>query len=195
MYSKHPYEPFIPQEATKLIIGTMPPYRFCIEPKELLDGDVDFYYGSKDNCFWELLEKATGAKLDSDKMEETIKQRKALLEKLNIGITDIVDKCIHENGKSDDASLKNITHKPIKEILMQNPKIDTLIYTSTFVVKQMNQMADKSYHSWEIPRKVGTVIMNGKKYNVIVLYSPSPLARRSINAETQLTQYKNVFRA
>jgi len=33
MYSKHPFEPFIPANATKLIIGTIPPYRFCLDEK------------------------------------------------------------------------------------------------------------------------------------------------------------------
>lgn len=193
MYSEHPYNPFIPQEATKLIIGTMPPYRFCIKPQKLFDNDVNFYYGSRDNCFWDLLSEVTGTQLERKNSEEAINQRKTLLTKLNIGITDIVEKCIHTDEKSDDASLEKITRKPIKELLLQNPKIDTLIYTSAFVTKQINQIADKSCHSWKIPNKVGTVIMNGKKYNVIVLYSPSPMTLRRIDAETRLTQYKSVF--
>lgn len=193
MYSNHPYKPYIPQNATKLIIGTIPPYRFCIKPQKLFDNDVNFYYGSKDNYFWDLLSEVTGTQLERKNSEEAINQRKTLLTKLNIGITDVVEKCIHKNEKSDDASLEQIMHKPIKELLLQNPKIDTLIYTSNFVIKQINQIADKSYHSWEIPRKVGIVIMNEKKYNVIVLYSPSPTALRSISAETRLTQYKNIF--
>ncbi len=193
MYSKHPYKPFIPQKATKLIIGTMPPYRFCIKPKELLDGDVDFYYGSKDNYFWDLLSEVTGIQLNQENSKETINQCKSLLTTLNIGITDIVEKCIHKDKKSDDASLEIITLKPIKELLLQNPQIDTLIYTSAFVIKQVNQIADKSYHNWKIPNKTGTVIMNGKEYNVVVLYSPSPTALRRITAETRFRQYKNVF--
>ena len=193
MKSKHPYEPFLPQAATKLIIGTMPPPRFCVEPQELLDGDVNFYYGSRDNYFWDLLAETTGAQLERNNSEDAVKQRKDLLTRLNIGITDIIKECIHKDGKADDASLKEITHKPIKELLLQNPKIDTLIYTSAFVIKLVNQIADKSYHSWEIPLKVGSVIINGKKYNVIVLYSPSPMALRSVDAETRLNQYRNVF--
>lgn len=193
MYSKHPFEPYIPQDATKLIIGTMPPYRFCTEPQTLFDDDVNFYYGSRDNYFWDLIAEVTGVQLEHSNSEEAIDQRKALLTKLNIGITDVIEQCIHKKGKSDDASLTEITHKPIKEILLLNPKIDTLIYTSAFVIKQINQLADKSYHDWKTPQKVGVVTMNGKKYNVIVLYSPSPTALRSINAETRLTQYKNVF--
>lgn len=193
MYSIHPFEPFIPQNATKLIIGTIPPYRFCINPQKLFDNDVNFYYGSKDNYFWDMLAQATDTQFERKNTESAINQRKALLSNLNIGITDIVEKCIHKDGKSDDASLEIITLKPIEELLLKSHKVDTLIYTSRFIIRQMNQVADKSYHSWKIPNKIGSVVINGKTYNVIVLYSPSPTALRSVDADTRLTEYKNVF--
>lgn len=197
MYSKHPYKPFIPQEATKLIIGTMPPYRFCIEPKELNESDVNFYYGSNDNHFWKLMEVVTGVKLEYKNTEEAVNQRKALLSKLKIGITDIVEQCIHENGSPEDTSLKDITPKPLKELLLENPKIDTLIYTNKtgkIILEQVNKIADKSYHEgWDASQTRGTVIINNKKYNVIKLFSPSPSARRKVSYEAQLSQYKEVF--
>lgn len=193
MYSNHPYKPYIPQNATKLIIGTIPPYRFCIEPQELFEDDVRFYYGSRDNYFWSLIAGVTGVRLDRNNSEAAVNQRKALLTKLNIGITDIIEQCLHKDGKSDDASLQEITLKPLKELLLQNPKIDTLLYTSQNIIRYINKMADKSYHDWNTPRRQGTIIINNKKYNVIVLYSPSPLARRKVPQEIQLLQYKDVF--
>lgn len=162
MNSKHPYCPFIPEGATKLIIGTMPPYRFCITPKELCDGDVDFYYGSKDNYFWDLLSQATDVKLDKENTEMAIIQRKSLLANLHTGITDIIDQCTHINGKSDDLSLSDIVLKPIKELLSNYPKIDTLIYTSKFIIKQINKIADVTYHTWKSPQKEGSIVIDGK---------------------------------
>ena len=190
--STHPYAPYIPENATKLIIGTIPPYRFCVQNLE--PEDVNFYYGSKDNCFWTLISEITKAKLDYENSGRAINQRKNLLCKLNIGITDIIESCIHHNKKSDDNSLKDIKLKPIEELLSQYPKIDTLIYTSEYVKNKINEIADKSYHDWldKVQRKCTTVI-NGKKYNVIILYSPSPNALRGVKAETRLSQYKNVF--
>ena len=47
--STHPYEPYIPDNATKLIIGSIPPQRFCIKHSIIDNDDVKFYYGSKDN--------------------------------------------------------------------------------------------------------------------------------------------------
>ena len=58
--STHPFAPEIPEGATKLIIGTMPPYRFCNTDEALYDDDVNFYYGSRDNYFWELVSDASG---------------------------------------------------------------------------------------------------------------------------------------
>lgn len=195
MYSNHPFCPYIPEGATKLIVGTMPPYRFCIDHPELLDKeDVNFYYGSNNNGFWGIIQDVTGVQLDFENSQAAVNQRKDLLAKLNVGITDIVKQCIHENEKSDDASLKEIEQKPLIDLLSQYPKIDTLIYTSgAFLIKQINKIADKHYHSWETPRKTGFVTINGKKYNVIVLYSPSRMALRSIDKDTRLRQYKLVF--
>ena len=49
----HPFEPFLPGEATHLIVGTLPPPRFSIG--SLKKGDVFFVMGvSMVNCgpFW-----------------------------------------------------------------------------------------------------------------------------------------------
>jgi len=51
----HPYEPFLFPEATKLIVGTLPPPRFTTG--DLKPADVDFCYGSKDGQLWPILDK------------------------------------------------------------------------------------------------------------------------------------------
>jgi hypothetical protein len=38
-FHQHPYKPFIPKQATKLIVGTLPPPRFSMG--NLLEKDVD----------------------------------------------------------------------------------------------------------------------------------------------------------
>ena len=199
--SEHPYAPYIPKGATRLIVGTIPPYRFCVKPQVLLDGDVDFYYGSRDNCFWELIcEVAKGkADLSNENTENAIEQRKALLGSLKTGITDIVRSCVHKDGKSDDNSLMDIEQKPLAELLKEHLDIDTLLYTSNFLVSQINKIADKSRHeNWTRgPRgKEGAVLIGGKKYGVVVLYSPSPLALRGLGkggCEKRRVQYTRVF--
>lgn len=200
MKSTHPYEPFVPNGATKLIIGTIPPYRFCIKPKQLNKNDVDFYYGSSDNAFWHLVEQVSGESFDYEPTEKAITQRKAFLEKRKIGITDIIKSCTHNNGKSDDASLDNIEPKPLQQLLEKNPTIDTLIYTGrnnqqNSVKWLINHYAsDRGYHN-SIAKGIAenSVIIGGKTYTIILLYSPSPNALRGIDSKIRLEQYKAVF--
>lgn len=195
--SIHPYKPYIPEGATKLIIGTMPPFRFCTSGgRELHDYDVDFYYGSRDNYFWKLISEVTGTTLEFVNTTEAVNQRKQLLQELHIGITDIVDSCIHRNGKSDDASLISLEPKPLDKLLLEHPNIEELIYTSRAEVKKLINrfFADKGPHprrndnTWE-----ESVWINGRPYGVTRLYSPSPIALWSVSADARLEQYRHVF--
>lgn len=196
--SKHPYIPYIPENATKLIIGTMPPYRFCLkdngEGKNLKNNDVDFYYGSSDNYFWELLSNVTNTELSFENTETAINQHKDLLNELNTGIIDIIESCVHLNKKSDDKSLEDCELKDIRRLLEIHPHIKTLLYTSEYVKRKMNQLQDKSYHTCiDKTKRKYQVTIDGKTYDVIVLYSPSPMALRNVTAEKRFAQYKETF--
>jgi len=188
--SVHPYikDLFIPDGATKLIIGTIPPQRFCINHRSLLECDVDFYYGSFDNHFWKMMSCITNTKLVFNNTEEAKKQRKKILVDLKIGITDIVASCVHKGGRSDDASLEKIEYSPLKELLEENTEIKKLLYTSEFVKKLINDYNKKnscrSYHDVidSKQRAYRADIINNKDrlFDVTILYSPSP---RGLGAE------------
>ena len=194
--SIHPYKAYIPERAEKLIIGTIPPYRFCCGEKEkLYETDVDFYYGSRDNYFWDIMSDITGVKLQHINSEEAVQKRKELLNSLNVGITDIIESCIHKDGKSDDASLCDIKTKDIALLLSEHQNINELIYTSTsnFIINLMNESI-KTYHSWNKENHLeGSIVINGKKYDVHQLYSPSPQTLRRITEEKRIERYKIVF--
>ena len=121
MKSTHPFEPYIPADSEKLIIGTIPPPRFCKESYQLYENDVNFYYGSRDNYFWCILEEVYETKLEYSNTERAVQQRKDLLQKLKIGITDIVDSCIHSGDSAADSDLKEIKQKDIKSLLQKYP--------------------------------------------------------------------------
>jgi hypoxanthine-DNA glycosylase len=200
MKSIHPFEPYVPKGAKKLIIGTIPPSRFCNKTEPLVEGDVNFYYGSKDNGFWKILEEIFNKKFQYTNSIEAVEARKQLLTKLGIGITDIVAECVHENGKSSDRDLKEIKHKDISTLLENNTSIGTLIYTSEFVKKQINKYLEpfKAYHTIDTIDKRGQKItIGGKIYNVIILYSPSRNALRNMGDygnEKRKEQYIKVFK-
>ena len=174
--SIHPYEPFVPQGATKLIIGTMPPYRFCVQDAPLYDGDVSYYYGSKDNSFWSVLSRITGVELSEVNNEESIEQRKELLRKNGIGITDIIERCHHVEQKSTDDKLIDVKLKDIAKLLECNQSISELIYTGTDVIKYINQAVGSEHHWLDQSRYTGTKTINNKDYTIRRLKSPSPRA-------------------
>lgn len=194
--SKHPFAPLIPVGATKLIIGTIPPPRFCKEGYKLLEGDVNYYYGSRDNLFWPLLGEIFNTSFNYVNNGEAIAERKKILEKFNIGITDIIANCIHEKDSALDKNLKEIVLKDIDSLLINFPTIDTLIYTSEFVKKLINNHF-KTYHSLDpLNSKHQNVKINGKLFTVYILYSPSPLALINMGengAEKRKEQYRQVL--
>ena len=191
--SVHPYEPFIPQGADRLIIGTIPPYRFCRRDGVLLDGDVDFYYGSRSNYFWHLMSDVSGVPLEYADSDAAVEERKRLLRRLHTGITDIVESCTHRDGRSDDASLCDIERRNIAGLLSRYPSIDELIYTSRFVISQMNAELSARHRWLTADRMNGEIVVNRRCYRVRVLYSPSPLALRSVSADKRLARYREIF--
>ena len=192
--SKHPYEPHISDGATKLIIGTMPPYRFCHKDREQLSGeDVDFYYGSRDNSFWDIMGEIFNTELCRVNSEKAVEERKKLLDSHNIGITDIVASCVHKDRKSTDKALEEKEYRDIEKLLKAYPNIDELIYTSRSVVGMINEKVKRN-HNWDVKGgKDGKIEINGKTYRVRVLYSPSPMALRAVSAEKRMERYKEVF--
>lgn len=195
--SKHPFEPFIPEGAKSLIIGTIPPQRFCVEGIPLKGCDVNFYYGSSDNYFWEMIDEINSLGFKFENTIDAIKERKDYLCSMNIGITDIIETCIHKNGSASDKDLEDIKHKNLKELLENNSSIETLIYTSDFVKSQVNHYYKTYHHSIKNEKRKFNLKINDKTYSVIILYSPSPQALRGMKeggSEIRLEQYKEVFK-
>ncbi|MFD0862596.1 uracil-DNA glycosylase family protein [Sungkyunkwania multivorans] len=126
-YHFHPYEPFIPVNATKLIVGTLPPPRFCT--KDLKTGDVDFCYGSIDGQLWPILDSIFKLNLKFETTDEAIHQRKVFLESRGIGICDIVASAERNKIDASDLGMQNVKLRDLIGYLHRHPKIDTLLFT------------------------------------------------------------------
>lgn len=115
----HPYGNFVPKNAGYLILGSFPG-----RP----DDGNDWFYGSRRNQFWPILEKVYNRKLDTK-----IKKQK-LLKNLKIATTDIIFSCDRKKGTNSDTNLINISYntKAIENILTKN-KIEKIFFTSRFV--------------------------------------------------------------
>lgn len=190
---EHPFPPFVPTNATKLIIGSIPPQRFCNQKENgisLYPDDVNFYYGSRDNSFWFLIGQVFNISFEMTNTENAITQRKQFLTDNFIGITDVVDKCSRLNDSAEDKNLQKIEYKKLGQLLMDNPQIDTLIYTSDFVKQQVNKIFNIYHSSSGNTKKEFKVKILDKPYCVKVLYSPSPNGLRNMGKDGKQRRQK-----
>jgi hypoxanthine-DNA glycosylase len=192
----HPYKPFVPKCATKLILGSLPPWRFTVDDdqevnklKNLQDGDIDFYYGSRSNRFWMILSEVF--KLKSPDTPDKIKM---LLRNRKIAISDVVHRCRREPPRSAlDQDLRNVEfNHGIKDILIKNPSIKTILFTSLFVEKLFHE-SFSAFAEKDNSNKGIILQDDGRRIKTVVLYSPSNMAIRGIrlNKEFKLRKSKD----
>lgn len=123
----HPYEPFLFKEATKLIVGTLPPPRFTLG--NLKSGDVNFCYGSKDGQLWRILDKLFDLHLKFENTEVAIQQRMDFLKKRKIGICDIVESAERSKMDASDLGMQSIKLRNLVAYIRQCPNVNTLLFT------------------------------------------------------------------
>ncbi|RYH75561.1 uracil-DNA glycosylase family protein [Flavobacteriaceae bacterium 144Ye] len=126
-FHKHPYQPFIQNDTTKLIVGTLPPPRFSTG--ELLEKDVDFCYGSYYNSLWLFIDKIHDLNLRYDNSQDAIEERKRFLIQHKIGVCDIVESAERKKIDASDLGMTNIVLRDLIGYIKQYPTIDTLLFT------------------------------------------------------------------
>ena len=189
----HPYKPFIQEDTTKLIVGTLPPPRFSTG--NLLEKDVDFCYGSYYNSLWIYLDKIYSLNLKFNNSQKAIQQRKEFLIEHKIGICDIVNSCVREKIDASDLGMQDIQLRDIIGYLRQFSKIHTLLFMGGntkngpeyFFRKQCKiQNLELELISKETPR-INQLKLNDNTNKVriiktISLTSPSGSANRAIGS-------------
>ena len=186
---KHPYKPFIPEQATKLIVGTLPPPRFSVG--NLKNGDVNFCYGSIDGQLWKILDEIFNLNLKFETSEFAIQQRKDFLIAKNIGICDIVESCTRKKIDASDLGMENIQLRDLISYLNKLPKIDTLLLTGgnskngpEFLFRSQLRSKGLNLVSVSTDRpKIHEFIIEDRTIRTISLISPSSAANRSIGGD------------
>ena len=162
MIETHPLEPFVPKNARYLLIGSF-------MAKAYGSDSYDWYYGSKRNQFWPILEETYNLKLN------TIESKQELLTRLNLAITDIIYQCERQKGSSLDANLINIVYNtPAIEKILRDNKIEKIFFSSRFVETKF--------------RKLFTNI----SIELITLPSPSP-RYAAMTKSQKITRYKELL--
>ncbi|MCW5517742.1 uracil-DNA glycosylase family protein [Muriicola sp. Z0-33] len=191
-FHKHPYEPFLFKEATKLIVGTLPPPRFT--SRALKAGDVDFCYGSRDGQLWPILDRIFRLNLDYETTDKAINQRKLFLKSRKIGICDIVESAHREKVDASDLGMKQVELRDLLDYLYRYPLVDTLLFTGGnskngpeyFFRKLLKEKGlDLEVLSDTVPRIHQLEIRRGnaqRKIKTISLTAPSGAANRAVGS-------------
>ncbi|MEZ4977497.1 MAG: uracil-DNA glycosylase family protein [Flavobacteriaceae bacterium] len=194
---KHPYPPFIPSKATKLIVGTLPPPRFSIG--NLKSGDVNFCYGSRDGQLWKILDEIFNLNLKYENTQEAILQRKTFLETENIGICDIVESAEREKIDASDLGMQNTLLRDLIGYLKQYPNVDTLLFTGGnskngpeyFFRKHLKDHNLKlELVNNDIPR-IHQFRLNERTIRTVSLTAPSGSANRAVGSMPLYQQLKS----
>ncbi|MCB0423979.1 MAG: uracil-DNA glycosylase family protein [Mangrovimonas sp.] len=194
---KHPYPPFIPSKATKLIVGTLPPPRFSIG--NLKSDDVNFCYGSRDGQLWKILDEIFNLNLKYENTQEAILQRKTFLETENIGICDIVESAEREKIDASDLGMQNTLLRDLIGYLKQYPNVDTLLFTGGnskngpeyFFRKHLKDHNLKfELVNNDIPR-IHQFRLNERTIRTVSLTAPSGSANRAVGSMPLYQQLKS----
>lgn len=195
MIEKHPYAPFINENTTKLIIGTTPPQRFTNEELKntINSDDVDFFYGSRDNYFWEIIGKVFDIEFSYENNEKSKNERKKFLANNKIGMMDIVSEFKRSMSDASDNNLNVLSYQNLVEILKKYPKINEIYFTGgkteSFV---SDHLAEHRVFNTIIEKKPMTkkFKVDGREVFSYTLYSPSPAARKTF--EDRVLNYKRL---
>jgi len=196
-HHSHPYEPFIPKNATKLIVGTLPPPRFTTG--ELKPDDVNFCYGSRDGLLWPVLDKLFDLNLKYENTKDAILQRKKFLEQRGIGICDVVESSKREKIDASDLGMQLVELRDLVGILRAHENIDTLLFTGGNSkngpeyffrrhLKELEEDIKLKVISNEVPR-VHQFLLDGRLINTVSLTAPSGSANRAIGS---MELYKSI---
>ena len=121
--------------------------------------------------------------------EEAVNERKELLIQLKLGVSDMGQIIRRKTDSSLDQNLEIITYMDIFNLLQENPSIRKLIFTSSSG-KSSAMGWFKEYLSLHgIPFKIPqgkrplrtSVSINGKSFEIVLLYSTSPRAGAAIS--------------
>jgi G:T/U-mismatch repair DNA glycosylase len=192
----HPYEPFLQRNTKKIIVGTLPPPRFCT--REYKPNDVDFCYGSQDGLLWKSLDVIFDLKLEYKNTKEEVKKRKDFLISNEIGVCDIVSSCKREKVDASDLGMSQVILRDILKYLKDYKTIETIIFTGgnskngpEYFLRQIlkKEKIEFIQVSKEIP-KVHNFIFDNRTIQTISLTSPSNAANRFIGSNSLYKEEK-----
>lgn len=196
----HPYEPFLFKEATKLIVGTLPPPRFTTGM--LKEDDVDFCYGSRNGQLWPILNKIFNLNLKYETTSEAAQQRKDFLLKRKIGVCDIVASAERSKIDASDLGMENVKLRNLISYLQQYKNVDTLLFTGGnskngpeyFFRKHLKEYGLKLEVVSDVVPRIHQFVLSSHPERIIKtvsLTAPSGAANRAVGSLQAYKDLKN----
>jgi hypoxanthine-DNA glycosylase len=126
----HPHQPFVPKNATILILGTFPG-----KSNVNVDGLDEWFYASKRNQFWNIIRGVYNKPLLSTA------EKKQLFTQKGIAIGDIFLKIRRKENNNSDSSLEIVEYndKALREIINSHD-FKAIYCTSQFVEKMFKKL-------------------------------------------------------
>lgn len=173
----HPWEPFIPLNADKIILGTFP-------TTDKYRGAYDFFYPNPNNDFWRILFEVAGKKLQDFVEAEPVGTRKQILSNLKLGIADIGKKVLRQKDSSKDDNLFPIEYTDIFSLLEAHPTIKKIIITSSSgansVLSWFHHYCIINGHTFNIPKEnlpiITKLLFKNLEIKIEIISSPSRLS-------------------
>ncbi|AEV31532.1 G:T/U mismatch-specific DNA glycosylase [Owenweeksia hongkongensis] len=183
---------YIPDGATKLIMGTF--------PTEASKRSYPFFYPNTDNSFWRVLAAIATHELKYFEGDEAVHERKNILDKLNMGITDIGNKILRNGNSSLDADIFPMEFTDVFKILDETPTINKLIFTSSTSKNsvlgwfqaycQLNSPLRLSALDGSNNPKRCNILNYSRKVSVTIVHSTSGAARRSFEELLEMYRFE-----
>ena len=122
---KHPLEPFLPEQAVALMLGSFPP------PRE--KWTMNFYYPNFQNDMWRIFglvffgDKDYFVAVNNKSFNEEL-IRQFLIQK-GIALYDTVEEAIRQKGNASDNFLETVKPVDLQKLLLKIPACDTIVTT------------------------------------------------------------------
>lgn len=203
------YHPYISREAIPtgtrvLIVGTAPPPRFSKNPKVLKAGDVDFFYGSRDNQLWHMILSpifGVDFKHKSENAARVVMQN--FLSRHRIWMTDILAQYRRKKDDASDHNLIPATFTDLNAIFEAHRSIAGLVITGEYAEKWVGCQLEiqglfQSGQVWRnrlaMPRpRTLTLGLDQRSVNVFTLPSPSRANNRVYALAKKVQMYRDTF--
>lgn len=180
---KHPWEPFVPDSAKVLIMGTFPP-----QPKRW---SMDFYYPNRTNDFWPMMGLIffgdRNALLEPDGKRFDLGAIKRLLTAKGIALNDTGRTVRRLKGNASDKFLEIIEPVPLFELLADMPECRAVATTGEKAAGVIAELTGTP-----IPR-MGEHVTG--PYNLQIWRMPSTSRAYPLKLDKKAVFYAEMFRA